>query len=296
MVRNLIMENNYIISVKNGENKALACSQVDFGALREGACIKFGTDKIFYKIAAKNQIFYIKEFVKGSPNCIKILEDIGENICVGDELTISYKEYEAFTVLSVINPGEGYRVGETITLKGGILSPDSESGIKEPASFIVLEVNEFGGVLKIGPNKRGKYTVTPNVQAYVTGMYGKNCILEAEYALINNRKLVDKQVVAMSKENGHTFIYLNGTIPDGITVGKLSIEKWEISLTEKYQGDTKINVKFETIQDFTPYYNVPLLAANSFSQHVIFNQAAALFDLKIFELESRIRELENKLK
>lgn len=289
------MENNYTISVRNGENKALACSQVDFGTLREGACIKFGADKVFYKIAKKNQVFYIKDFIKGSPNCLKVTEDTQENISVGDDLTISYKEYEAFTVLSVITPGEGYRVGETITLKGGIVSPDLESGVKEPGSFIVLEVNENGGVVKIGPNKRGKYTVTPNAQANVSGFYGKNCVLEVEYALINNRKLVEKQVVALSKDNGQTFIYLNGAIPDGITMGKLSIEKWEIYLTEKYQGDTKVNVKFETIQDFTPYYNVPLLAANSFSQHVVFNQAMALFDLKIFELENRVRELENKL-
>lgn len=289
------MENNYIISVKNGESKALACSQVDFGLLREGACIKFGADKVFYKIANKNQVFYIKDFIKASPNCLRITEDTQENICVGDDLTVSYKEYEAFTVLSIVEPGQGYRVGETVTLKGGIVSQDLESGVKEAASYIVLEVNENGGVTKIGPNKRGKYTVTPDVKCYTTGFYGKNCVLEMEYGLINNRKLVEKQVNIIVKENGHTFIYLNGSIPDGINTGKLSIEKWEIALTEKYQGDTKIDVKFETFQDFTPHYNVPLLAANSFSSHVVFNQAVALFDLKISELEARINELEKKL-
>ena len=63
-----------------------------------------------------------------------------------------------------------------------------------------------------------------------------------------------------------------------IKSGKLSADKWELSLNINFAGKTKINSKYNVITDFTPFLNIPLMNGDPSRYEAIFNEAITKID------------------
>src|SRR5688500_8997225 len=100
----------YTASVLKDNNVVVAHSDADWSALAERSSFRFNKDNIFYGVGRTEQFLFIKEF-NSSGNILTVYDDTGINIGFGDTLTVSYKEFELGTVLSILDKGKGYRVG-----------------------------------------------------------------------------------------------------------------------------------------------------------------------------------------
>lgn len=285
------MANSFSISVTKNSNRIVASSEVDWSSLREGSFIKIVGDKVFYTIGKIEKIYLIKDFTVTGPSSFDINSSVGNNLSAGDNLTLSYKEYEVDTVWSILNGGSGYKLGETLYIKGGKPALDSVTGINKDATFKVKNVSAIGEIIEISPLSKGEYVEAPDKHAEIIGDIGTGAKFEIEYKLIDHRKTIDRVIDHIEIKTDSAHVYLNYSLPRGVTQGKLSIEKWEAYLNSNYLGDSKVGANFEIIKDFSPKYNLPLIAENSFSHELVHNHAIVMLENKISELEEKLNTL-----
>lgn len=280
-------------SIRKGDNKIISATFSDWSAIREGTFIKFNNDSQFYIAAHSEKRTYLKDFIVLESSVIKINEDCGVNINEGDTLYISYKEYELSTIYKIISAGKGYKIGDQLTLSGGVPSLNITDNTLNSTKFIVSKIGEEGEIGELDIINRGKYIDAPSQITDLKGGLGSLASLEVGFKLTDHRSFIERDVQKIEFKSAATIINLMYSLPGGIKEGKLSIEKWEIILSSNYQGENRIAAPFQITRDFTPNYKIPLITKNSLNQELIVNHALTLLDKKIMELENQIKELKN---
>lgn len=281
-----------IASIKKDSNKLISATFADWSAVREGTFLKFQNDLHFYTVHRVDRRIYIKDFEVISPNTIKVNEDVGLDISEQDTLNISFKEYELNTIHRIVNGGWGFKIGDNVIFNGGVPSLNTRDNILENAVLDVVRIGSRGEIIEIKIANRGKYIEPPPTTINLNTNDGSGALIEASYKLANNRTFTERDVDRIEYKSGETIIYLVYPLLGGIKNGKLSAEKWEITLSSNYNGENKINEEFQIIRDFTPNYKMPLLAQNSQNQELMINRSVTILDNKIKELEDRIKKLE----
>lgn len=279
-------------SIKQHSNKLISTTYSDWSAVREGSFIKFDDDIHFYTVSHLEKKTYLKDFVVVDSSVIQVNENCGANINPEDSLYISYKEYEISTINKIIGAGTNYKVGDRLNLAGGKASINTRDNTLNTGEITVNKIGNSGEILEVSISNHGKYIDTPPLITSLQGGNGQNATIEFSYRLSDHRTFIERDVESVEFKSAETIIHLVYGLPNGIKEGKLSIEKWEITLTSNYTGITKINHPFQVIRDFTPNYKMPLIAQNVVNQELIYNHTIAILDRKIAELEKRIKELE----
>lgn len=280
----------YTINLISNTNKIIGCSEVDFQKIRAGSYIKI--DNVIYQIIDRKPLFYIKDFEVINPNAIRIKDT--DYLLKDDVLNISYKEYELGALVSILDGGRNYKVGDIIYINSGIASLDN-SNTQQIASFEVNSISENGKIAKLGLISRGKYIISPNNVSEVYGGNGSGAKLECFYNLIDSRKLVERTIVNILRRGEDSEIYLNYVLPTGLKEGKLSTNKYELLLNQNFLGDSIYESKYEISQDFTLNYQLPLLIKGSTSPESVFNIVLHNLDNKLKEIDDWKNQINNKI-
>ncbi len=278
-------------SIIKGTNRVVCSSNIKRADVRVGSLLKFQKGKSYYNVTAVDDIYLIKDFKSNGGQSIEIEGNLDINLNVGDEIIISYKEYELSAVWGITKPGSGYKVGDTLNFVGGTPSIDTSTGLNLTASVKVKSVDPKGGVKEIALISKGKYIIQPEKSVQLSGSNGSGVVLEVEYNLINNRTTVERVISYIDPQASVAYILLDNPLPAGIKVGKLSCEKIEIFLDRSYDEPSENNSAFALYNDFTAHLNLSLLVPNSFSQEALINRNFLTLDAKIKELEAKISQL-----
>lgn len=287
-------ELTFIGSILPNTNRIISESDSDWTAIRQGNLVKFKNDEIFYQAVKVENKFEIRDFEVINNHTLVVKENTSIFLSPGDTLTLSYKEYGLLTVFSVLSGGKNYKVGDLIFLEGGIPSKNVEDGSSNSTILQVVEILPGGTITRVAVESRGRYIESPSKQCSVTGGSGSGAIVEIEFKLLNDRAVVERDIVKIDVGN-ETKITLSYPISTAVKEGKLSSKKSVLILNTNYVGDLKSGAQFDVARDFTLNYGWPLLVANSFSTHSLINQILHAQDKKIKELEIRITELEKSI-
>jgi hypothetical protein len=205
---------------------------------------------------------------------------------------LSYKEYELTAIFEIIYGGSGYKVDDVIYLRGGFTSRDTYTGNISIATLKINKVKSNGAIEEIGIVSKGKYTQIPPKECFLDGGNGTNAKIQVDYKLLENRKMVERTVVLIDSDHLCADLHINHPLPEGVTEGKISLEKHELLLTGDYQGEDAKDVNYQIVRDFTPNIRLPLASKGSFNPELVYKKAFLVLDSKIQDLENRIKELE----
>jgi hypothetical protein len=253
-----------------------------------GSIIRFAPDSNFYSIIKNDKIFVAREFETLDPRRIRVKGNSGIKINKGDYCKISYKQYELSTLSSIVNGGSGYQLGDIIRVNEGYASHNLESNTYNKTEFEITEISETGEILQVSLKSRGIYNIIPPFNCSFSSKYGSGAIFELSYNLIDEIKVIERQIHLVNSSESETIIIFDYSLPEGIKKGNLSIEKWEATLKETYIEETKVTEPYELFNDFTPYLGLPIPSKNSFSMELVIKEG-------FFKLDRKIQELETKL-
>ena len=262
----------YTASILQDSNKLIASSQEDWSALKEGSLILFEGDKNFYKVIGKDKFFYIKEFEVVSKDQILIHEDVGIKLSLNDNLNLTFKEYQVSSV-EVLNGGSGFSIGQILSIKGGVAKFDSTEGIKLSSTLKVTNVDDKGSILSVDVDNSGRYLSSPEEIQSIN-----SAEISIGIGLTDKRSIETRTIARIESKENSTLIQLNYELPENVKSGKLSADKWELSLNINFAGKTKINSKYNVITDFTPFLNIPLMNGDPSRYEAIFNEAITKID------------------
>ena len=280
-------------SIIKDTNRAVGSFDANWASIRPDSFIKFGKDAACYTVAKAESFFYIKDFTTDGSNRILVNDDIGINLTHSDIIDISYKEYELLTVIKPLSGGAGYSVGNKISLDGGVSVQDAVSGINSNSTFVVSHVDANGGITQIKLESKGRYVICPPKECGVIGGNGSGAILLTDYKLLDSRALVERSILDAQHNGAQTTLVLDAPLPNGVTEGKLSLEKWQLFLTGNYVGETKVNVVYTVSRDFTPNFKLPLLLKGSNSPEVTYNQAIKIIDEEMQSMWEDIEKIKH---
>jgi hypothetical protein len=279
-------------SISKDSNILISSTFADWSAIRDGTFLKFEDDSAFYVASRTEQKTYLKDYIVIQPNIIQVNENCGTNINEGDSLNISYKEYELSTINKFISQGAGYKAGDQLMVDGGKASINIRDNTPNSTIITVVSVGGSGEIIDSKIENRGKYLVPPDQVLSLKGGSGSGASIDPMYKLADHRSFIERDVQKVEFKSSETIIHLVYPLPAQVTEGKLSIEKWEVTLSSNYSGESKINKPIQVIRDHTPNYRFPLLIKNSLNQEMIHNYTTTVLDRKIKELEDRIKKLE----
>lgn len=282
----------YTASILKDTNHVISTSQSDWSTVKENDYFRIGEDVKFYNIDRSDKIFYIKDFKTTNERTIITEDEVSINLSKNDLLTITYKEYKLLTVLEIKNIGRAYKIGDILTINGGILSRKIEDDSTQSTKIKIKKVNEEGGIVDIAIEQFGLYTQPPPKLASTRDGCGADAIFELEYIVSDNRKLIERQILSINRFIVPNLISLNFPLPEGINEGKISVIKWEIFLKDNYKNEENQLEKFYDIaSNFTSNIKLPLLMLNSMQTELIFNNAMEKIDLELAELKKEIKQL-----
>lgn len=288
-MKNLILNG----SILQGTKKIISESGSDWRGIREGHIVQFAGDNLTYQAVKPESFFYIRDFESLDERTLIIKDNTSIFLSPGDDLTISYKEYELLTVFNIINGGKGYRTDDILFLEGGTASSSVSDGTTEHALIRVAEVLPGGIVTRIAIEKKGRYIETPAKECKLKGGAGSGALIQVDYKQLDTRALVERDIAEI-EVGDVTKITLQYPISIAVKEGKISTTKWSLLLNSEYNSPSKNDQEFVVFGDFTQNYGWPLVIPNSFSMHSIINQVLVAQDRKMKELEDRIKLLENK--
>lgn len=278
-------------SIIKGTNRVVCSTNVKKSDVKVGSLFKFQRGKTYYNVSLVDDIYLIKEFKSNGGPSIEISGNLEINLSVGDEILISYKEYELSAVWGITKGGSGYRVGDVLNLVGGTPSIDVNSGINQTASIKVKSVGPKGEIQEISLVSKGKYLELPPKIVSLSGAVGDGGTLDVEYDIINNRATIERVIKYIDVQSSVAYILLDNPLPVGVKLGKLSCEKIVIVLDRVYDEASESSSPFALSNDYTPNLGLSLLVPNSFSQEVLINKNFINIDNKIKELEDLIKKL-----
>lgn len=277
------------LSILKDSNKAIFSTDSDLQTLRNGTYLRINNDNLFYTICNKAEILYNRDFKTETVKKIVISDDTKSNIGINDEIFISYKEYELLTLMGIMKGGINYKIGDIITVYGGICSLNLENSTIQPTQFKVEEIEGNGSITSVSLLEKGKYVTIPNLKNEIIGGSGSGAELELQYKELEWKTLI-RTVDIIAKNFATTSLYINYPLPNGVTEGRISIKKWSVTLTGNYIGESKFDVDFQFCKDFTSELNLPLMAKGSLCPELIYNQAMNILDIRISDLEKRFNK------
>lgn len=283
----------FTVSVLKDSNRVVASSEVDMAKVKPGDYFRLESEPTFFTVARTSKFFYIKDFEVFDRKTIKLSSEVGINLLPGDNLKLTYKEYELVTLIEIRNGGERYQVDDVLTVVGGTPSINRENGLIDSTSFTVVAVDEKGSILALGPRTKGHYLEAPETIVDLSGGAGASAVVEVHYGVVEQRATIENVVAAIPDINTG-MVKLDFPLPPNLKNGKLSVEKWQLTLNGTYAGETKINSAYDISSNFTPALKLPLMLQNSFQREILFNQAMNLLEQRIVQLEARITELEKR--
>lgn len=278
---------SHSINVDKDKNYVISHTESDWAAMRNNSLISIDDDAHFYTIGNTKQLNFIADFEITNNNLI-ISGNYEHYFLKDDVLTVSYKEYELLTIKSIINNGNAYKIGDILSCSNGQLSVNIFDNSKNSTTFQVEEVDGNGGIIKLKIINKGIYIIPPEETNTLVGGNGNSAVISLGFIIINNRRMIDRQVANARNDQSNTIIELNDYLPAGVNSGKISMSKYIGYLTSNYIGNTKKNSKYHITRDKTPHLGLPFLSKNSQKNDEFFNHVILELDKKIQELESRL--------
>jgi hypothetical protein len=282
----------YTASVVENTNKVVASSKADWGAIQPGNLICLGEDEDFLKIVKKEKFFFIKDAEVSTNEELLVREDTNIKLSVEDTLTITHKEYQVSDIVKIKSGGTGYEVGDVLKPHGGLCKFNSYDGVDVPASLKVEEVDENGEIKSLSLESNGIYNVAPDNICELDNGLGSNATIEIKTELIENRTIEHRTITAISFEEGNTKIKLDHPLPPRVHEVKISVDKYQIILEVNYPHESKFNVDYQVIKDFSSHMKMPFMHRGSSINHQVYNQALYKLDKKIKQLEERLYKLD----
>lgn len=267
-------------SVYKDSNKIISSSGVDWSNVKEGSLIGFGDERIFYQINAKKKNFLVKSFSVKDEASIEV-ENLNGEIFTGDIVKLSFKQYKV-AGLELVDSEESFQVGDKIEIDIPDNFPDVKTGLDNNCT-IVINSTKSGQIDDFDIIEGGLFFNQNEIQCFTKNGRAK---FDVYFEEIGERLIKEYEVWGTKNNN---IIILNGILPENAQSGKLSVEKWEATLATNYASYSKVGVPVRLTSDFTPHYNLPLMQSISLAQGQIFNEAMKRIELKIKELESKIR-------
>ena len=271
----------FTINIDNNSNFIIGHSEAEWKHIRENSLISIDNEPVFYTIGKTEPLNFITDFVLEDEINLTINGNYEHYFIYDDILTISYKEYELLTILSINNGGINYRTNDLLSLNGGILSINTIDNTSKPTILQVESVGINGEIQKLKVVDKGVYIQFPNNSNKLTGGLGQNAEILVESKLIENRKMIERQVLSAQNIGSNTRIQINYALPRNILQGKVSLNKYIGYLTSSYVGATKRDVPYHVIRDFSPVLRLPLLIKGS-------NKIEETYNYAILKLEQEV--------
>jgi hypothetical protein len=284
----------YTISATKGSNKIIACSKADWSPVKTGSFIVVGNDDHFYKIVDKNQFSFSKEvFVLPSSDQLKV-NGTDVNLSINDAISFTSNEYKISEVsIEEGEGGSGYKKGDLLIPSGGVYKFYSIDGVDRKAELEVTSVGPGGEITHVKIKSGGAYSIPVEENSDFTGGSGEGAKLSFISSPKGTKIIEERTITNTKEEEGCTILYLDHPIPPRVKTGTITVKKWEISLATSYSGETKIDINYEILKDFTPNLELPLIRGDINSGYLLYNESISILDEKITELENRIKELES---
>jgi hypothetical protein len=276
-------------SIIKGTNKAFSSTQSEWKGVREGSFFKFVGDNDTYVISQVDPLFYLTEFEKIGENEIKTKGDAGINVNVNDTISISFKEYELYTVFTIKNGGTGYNVGDVLTVDVKPMK-DIRSNQFRHLQLMVGSVDGDGRVLSVSISNVGRY-YSWSPENKIVGGKGSGAEINLVFKECEDRTIIERDVERIRFDGENTFYVLNYPLPGDLKKGKVGANKYVATLSTNYIKETKINKRYEITKDFTPILGLPMMSKGSLNPDAVYNAAIIILEKKIQELENSIKNL-----
>ncbi|MEK6879149.1 MAG: hypothetical protein AABY22_06045 [Nanoarchaeota archaeon] len=282
-------------SILFNTNRLISSSESSWASLRDGSFIKIEGDDIHFQILSILPYKINKKFEHISKNRIKIKENMGIDITEGDNIKINYKKYSLLTVKNPIEKGEKYRIGDIISLEGGKLYTDVNTGQPIPTLLEVTNINSNGGIEQLKLINKGTYLIPTNSICNVKSGSGNGASLEVCFETMAGLASFERCVTKVDNSEFETILELNAPLQEGINDGEIEINKWEAFLSEKYTNKTKINCSYNIVKDFSPNLGIPFINRITKDPYSVYNLAIKTLDRKIGLIQNDIIKIKNYL-
>ena len=273
----------YTASIQKDTNRLIASSQANWGSLEEGSFIIFEDDQDFYKVVGKENYFYIKDFDKVEEDKIFIHENVGIRLSINASIKLTFKENELSSI-KIKNPGEGFKIEDVLTVKGGEIKKDLIEDASIPTQIKVTKVDEKGGLLEVEIISNSLYLSPPEE----TLQKFDSCELDLVFSLSDKRTIESRSISNLLYSEKGTVIVLNHPLPPNTKHGKISVDKWELILDTNYSKGNKANASYRVLTDFTPNLNLPLLRDDISKNEAILNKALMTMDKEIQDIKNKL--------
>jgi len=278
------------ISVEENSNIVYSNGSNSWKFIRPGSLLQVGDDVNFYQINHSETQDYEMAFTRVNDKILikNPVNELNEN----DIISVSIKEYQLFSLTSIVDAGTGYVQNEELQIEGGSPCVDVSTNTVQKTTFKIMEVNNNGAIIKIKPIFKGKYLSNKNIQTYdLIGGSGSGAKISAEFEMIGQKSEIEKSIAKIERTSSLCFVTFTNSLPEAVSEGYLKFSKSKIILSSNYLGKSKKIVKYSILKDLTPNYNMPLMSIDSTTPEIIFNNSIILIDKKIAELEKAIQIL-----
>lgn len=275
-------------SILHNTNKLISSSESSWGSVRENSLVRFLEDDSYYTVGSISEFLYIKDFQTITDKVIKVSSEPNINFGEGESIKISYKEYEILT-LDLISSGDGHKVGDIVYCDEYAVK-DVQTGITEMAEFWIVSVDENGKVKQLKLKSPGRFIrdLPPEVYLKSSSTFKSPLIVKPMTKVVDSRYPIEKTIISIENNQSNFLIKLDSALPDGVSNGKISVEKWQALLTSNYVGSSKILKDIEFIRDFSPYLKIPLIAKNNPNPEIVYNAAILKVDKELKRLSDEI--------
>lgn len=285
--------NTFFAGVSKDSNRVVSSSKTSWKPISPNNFFRIKGEPNFYEISKVNEFCYLKEAEVINGDTLKINEDIGANLLIGDELLVMFTVHEFVTVFKISSGGNGYRVGDIIKLDITNATVDNISGNENYTSFEITEVDHSGAIVRFSIVKKGVYYSEQISDCKVIGGKGHGASLVCLFQPKISQNTFERDVLFIER-NIPSLIRLQSSIPKEIAKVNISCQKWEMLLSAQFNREI-YDSQYEIIKDFTPNYHLPLLLQGSFSKELVFNRTITLIDQKLKELDDKTAKLERLL-
>jgi hypothetical protein len=277
----------HTVSTLQGSNKVIACAKAEWNNIRSNSFIIVDGDKYFYSILDKKRFTYKKtcEVIENSK--LKINENTSINLGIDDDVAFRYEEYKV-NAAEIKNGGSDYTVGDILNPLGGIYRYNSIDNIDSPAEIKVTEVDDSGKVLSVQLVSSGAYSLPPHDECEAQAGSGQGATFSLTSSAAEIMSIEERSVIDIERNDDHTILYLNSSLPPRLQKGEIEVDKWELTLDKDYIAESKFNAGYDIIKDFTPNSQLPLLYGNIVSNHLLYNEAMSIIDKKLKAIEDKL--------
>lgn len=281
--------------VEENSNIVYSAGSNSWQAIRPGSLLQVNDDVNFYQISRAETENFELPFTKSNDKILikNPLPQLSEN----DLVFISVKEYQFFSLTSIVDGGKKYKQNDELQMEGGSPFHEISTNTTLKATFRVVDVDDNGSIVKIKPILKGKYLSGKSLAHHdLVGGSGFGAKISAEFEMVGQNAEMEKEISKIERTGSLCFITFANHLAENIIEGYLKFSKSKIILCTNYLGKTMNLATYSILKDFTPNYNMPLMAVDSTTPEVIFNNSLITIDAKLAELEKSIKTIEEAAK